>query len=140
MGLLNPKIENLLNWLPCYLWQIPKFQREQLVFPFHIILCIVDHFEPFTGKVSFEQAKKRVSAWVEWYPKMADRQVDSDGQMPQHTWFYPPHHNHSFLENLLYLCNKGYGEIEMHLHHNHMAPFPDTAETLQQKIFKFIKG
>jgi len=28
----------------------------------------------------------------------------------------------------------GYGEVEMHLHHNHMPPFPDTEETFRRKI------
>jgi len=100
------------------------------------MFCIVDHFEPFHGGVDFKTAKWRVEQWVKYYPKMADRYKDGDGKPPQHTWFYPPHLDHRFLEDLVSLSKSGYGEIEMHLHHNHMEPFPDTSETLRGKIQK----
>jgi len=102
------------------------------------MFCIVDHFEPFHGGVSFERAKWRVKQWIKHYPKMADKHKDADGKPPQHTWFYPPHLDHRFLKDLVGLCKDGYGAIEMHLHHNHMDPFPDTSETLRAKIKKCI--
>ena len=106
--------------------------------PMHILFCFVDHFEPFHGGVDFKTAKQRVQAWVKGYPAMAEKHCDADGKPPQHTWFYPPHLNHIFLKDLVGLCNSNYGEIEMHLHHNHMRPFPDTSETLRAKIKKCI--
>ena len=69
---------------------------------------------------------------------MADKYIDADGKHPQHVWFYPPHLDHRFLDDLITLCNNGYGEIEMHLHHNRMEPFPDTSDTLRRKIEKCI--
>jgi len=72
------------------------------------------------------------------YPSMAGKHRDSDGRPPQHTWFYPPHLNQVFLKDLVELCKAGFGEIEMHLHHNHMEPFPDTSETLRRKIMQCI--
>ena len=131
--------KGLRYWLPYYLLQqiYPK-EKPDLSEPVHIFLCVVDHFEPFHGGVDFERSKWRVGQWVKGYPKMAKNYRDADGKPPQHTWFYPPHLDHCFLEDLVGLCKSGYGEIEMHLHHNHMEPFPDTSETLRDKIKKCI--
>lgn len=127
------------HWLPLYLYQrIIQKDKTGLAVPMHIILCVADHFEPFNGGANFEKAKLRVNQWVGKYPEMADRHRDADGIHPQHTWFYPPHHDISFLEDLVGLCEKGYGDIDMHLHHNRMLPFPDTTETLRAKIIKCI--
>ena len=102
------------------------------------MLSVVDHFEPFQGGADFATAQKRVEQWSTQYPEMADQFKDADGKPPQHTWFYPPHLDHSFLEDLVALCKAGYGEVEMHLHHNHMHPYPDTSETLKAKINQCI--
>ena len=131
--------KGLRYWLPYYLWQ--KLHRKERPDPTkltHIFLCIVDHFEPFNGPVGYATAVKRVKTWIKEYPKFADRHKDSEGKPIQHTWFYPPHLDHSFLPYLVELCQAGYGNIEMHLHHNHMKPFPDTSETLRNKILKCI--
>ncbi|MCX7927270.1 MAG: hypothetical protein N2606_03950 [Candidatus Omnitrophica bacterium] len=104
----------------------------------HILLCIVDHFEPGNGNVSYDAQIKRVNTWVKCYPEMAKNFTDFDGRHPQHTWFYPPHYDISFLKTLVQLCSSGFGEIEMHLHHNRMLPFPDTGETLKKKILSCI--
>ncbi len=129
----------LRYWLPGYLWHLlrPK-EKPDSTQPIHLFVCIVDHFEPFNGGVGYEAALKRVKTWVREYPKFADRHLDSDGKPIQHTWFYPPHLDHGFLPDLVNLCKSGYGDIEMHLHHNHMEPFPDTSETLRKKILKCI--
>jgi len=132
--------KGIFYWLPNYLAQrimscgLPSSSK-----PKHIIFCFVDHFEPFVGGAERSKAQVRVKAWVDGYGQMADKHRDADGKVPQHTWFYPPHHDHIFLENLVDLCKRGYGEIEMHLHHNRMDPFPDTEETLRKKILKCIK-
>lgn len=127
-------------WVPQYFWQsiVPREEPDGTK-PTHIMLCIVDHFEPCHGGVSFREAEARVKGWVEEYSRRIDRFRDADGKKPQHTWFYPPHHNHRFLQDLLQLCKSGYGEIEMHLHHDLMPPFPDTPETLRSKIMKCIR-
>jgi hypothetical protein len=126
-------------WLPYYIWQnlVAKKKRDDGK-PKHILFCVVDHFEPFQSNVDFSTARNRVNAWVTGYPNMAEKHSDADGRPPQHTWFYPPHLDHIFLKNLVGLCKSGYGDIEMHLHHNHMQPFPDTPETLRIKIRKCI--
>lgn len=136
---MNILDKGLQNWLPYYLWQkaIPK-EKPEADKPIHILLCVVDHFEPFNSGADIKTAKQRVLAWLEGYPSMADKYCDTDGKKPQHTWFYPPHLDHVFLKDLVDLCKAGYGDIEMHLHHNHMSPFPDTSETLRGKIIKCI--
>jgi len=136
---MNFRNKGLRYWLPYYLWQklLPR-EKPDPGKPVHIIFCLVDHFEPFHDATTFEKAKWRVNQWVKHYPRMSENFQDADGRHPQHTWFYPPHLDHCFLEDLVGLCRAGYGEVEMHLHHNHMEPFPDTSITLRGKIQKCL--
>ena len=72
----------------------------------------------------------RVDAWMEGYPETVRGHVDADGKCPQHTWFYPfDEYRSAHLEKLTRLCSLGYGEIELHLHHDN-----DTAAGLYEKI------
>ena len=141
-GELLSKFRNkgLRYWLPYYLWQkmLPR-EKPDPTKPIHVFLCIVDHFEPFNGPVDYQTALQRVLTWKKEYPKFADRHSDAEGKPIQHTWFYPPHLDHRLLPHLVELCQAGYGDIEMHLHHNHMEPFPDTSETLRAKILRCIE-
>lgn len=124
-------------WLPGYCGQFIKkrIKSEGISTPIHILFCFVDHFEPGWNKADLDLQRKRVDAWVERYPVFAEKFIDSDGYHPRHTWFYPPHYfKEEHILKLLSLCKKGFGEIEMHLHHSRMEPFPDTSETLREKI------
>lgn len=133
------KIPNLV-WLPHYCFQkLIGNQEPNSAKPSHIFLSIVDHFEPFNGNVAFGQAKERVKTWVKNYPIMAKKFQDSEGYNPQHTWFYPPHHDLIFLKDLVNLSIQGFGEIELHLHHNRLTPFPDTSDTLRKKILNCLE-
>ncbi|MCK5097005.1 MAG: hypothetical protein KAR45_02825 [Desulfobacteraceae bacterium] len=126
-------------WLPYYfLKQLSFKEKPDQNKPIHLFLCIVDHFEPFNGNVDYKTALERVKVWKRKYPQFADQHRDIDGKPVQHTWFYPPHLDHRLLPYLVELCQEGYGDIEMHLHHNHMKPFPDTSKTLKDKILKCI--
>lgn len=139
---LNSLRENIakkgvLNWLPSYILNGMSLKEPiDNSKPIHIMFCFVDHFEPFNGGADFAKATYRVNEWADKYPKMADQHVDADGIHPQHTWFYPPHYDQCFLRDLVDLCIRGYGDVEMHLHHNHMEPFPDTSVTLKDKILR----
>jgi peptidoglycan/xylan/chitin deacetylase (PgdA/CDA1 family) len=128
------------QWLPYYFF-INFFPRKgrNLNLPLHIMICIVDHFEPFHGVTDIREAESKVKIWVEAYPRLAANYRDSDDMKPKHTWFYPPHHDLKFLKDLVDLCKQGFGEIELHLHHNQIPPFPDTPETLRFKIFQAIE-
>lgn len=126
-------------WLGSYIYQaLQGREQPDAGEPIDIMVCRVDHYEPFNGKVSAAQARERVNAWVEGYPRAVASHRDADGITPQYTWFYPPHLDPGFLDDLLGLCGRGFGEIEMHLHHNHMKPFPDTSETLRAKILTCV--
>jgi len=128
-------------WLPGYLLWLVKRERAKPDETIHLLFCIVDHFEPGNGKVPLERERQRVSQWIEKYPILASKHQDADGKPPQHTWFFPPHYNRQdHLQRLVQLCQDGYGDIELHLHHDHLAPYFETPETLREKILATINS
>src|SRR5205814_6030793 len=79
------------------------------------------------------KARQRIQEWLDKYPVLFDRFRDSDGRPPQHTFFYPQDEYEPELEEMVaQLCRAGYGEVEVHLHHDN-----DTAEGLRQKLLDF---
>lgn len=103
--------------------------------PVHIIFCMVDHFEPIQKDSTKKEERQRMSAWVEGYPKMADKHSDSNGRPPQHTWFYPGEaYDPEYLDGLVSLCRRGYGEIELHHHHHY-----ETSEGLRRSIIDCLE-
>lgn len=101
--------------------------------PIHIMLCLVDHFEPQWERPSYHVEVKRVDEWTTRYPKIAQKFKDSDGKFPQHTFFYPAEEYRSeHLEKLSQLCKKGFGETEIHLHHEN-----DTPEGFKEKLLVY---
>ena len=106
----------------------------------HIMFCFVDHFEPGNMNATLEQQRSRVHAWVTRYPELASKHQDSDGVHPQHTFFFPPHYDtHDHLKKIVKLCAKGFGEVEMHLHHDRQYPWPDDNTSLRKKILDCIE-
>jgi hypothetical protein len=71
-----------------------------------------------------------VRAWREGYPRMASGYRDADGKPPRHSFFFPgEEYRPEFLEPLAELARAGFGEVEIHLHHD-----GDTAETLEAQL------
>src|SRR6202042_3079894 len=71
--------------------------------------------------------------WGRDYPKMLGEFRDSDGRPPRHTFFYPmEQYVESDLEILAELCKAGYGEVEIHLHHQN-----DNAENLRTNLLEY---
>ncbi|MEP6938743.1 MAG: hypothetical protein ABI846_03190 [Rudaea sp.] len=102
------------------------------------MFCVCDHYEPGTGGVSADVARGRVSELLDRYPPLADKHRDCHGRRPGRTWFFPPHyHVDGSLKRLVDLCERGYGEIELHLHHGKHAP--DTAQNLRRTIDRCIE-
>ena len=100
-----------------------------------IFFCIADHFEPAHGEVDVDVQHARVSAWVREYPRMAERFADSDGRPPQHTFFFPEEgYRPEFLDKLAELCHRGFGDVEVHLHHDF-----DTADALRDRLGRFTE-
>ena len=125
---------NLLKLIPGhFLKSVRSFSK-----PLHIIFCMVDHFEPGSGNVSFSVEKKRMKTLLDKLPIIADKHKDSDHISPKRTWFFPPHyHRNNNLRELVSLCEAGYGEIELHLHHGKTRP--DTSNNLRNTIKQCIQ-
>ena len=120
--------KNIHLWLPGYIKNLLTRKDKFNCQIKEIIFVIADHFEPF-GK-----NREVIDLWEKEYPKFADNFCDSDGLPPQHTWFFPIElYEPRTVEKLSNLCRKGYGEIEVHLHHK-----DDSEESLRNQIRKGI--
>jgi hypothetical protein len=59
-------------------------------------------------------------------------------ESPGEPGFFPPHyHRYDNLKQLVSLCEQGYGEIELHLHHGRSRP--DTAGNLRRTLAQCVK-
>jgi hypothetical protein len=116
------------NYIRNYVWGVTTWARSDIT---NILFCVADHFEPIAhGPSTAARERKRMQAWIDGYQKLAGRHWDSDGILPQHTWFYPAeNYRAEYLEDLSRLCRMGLGEIELHLHHGH-----DTAASLRRHL------
>jgi hypothetical protein len=123
-------------WLPGYIRsRIERAfaPRAAVAQPIDILFSICDHYEPDHGGVTLARERERVGAWVRRYPTLADQFRDADGRPPQHTFFFPAEvYRAEHLDALARLCNAGYGEVEVHLHHGH-----DTSSRLRDTLEQF---
>lgn len=127
------KIKNIDIWVSSYFLALFKNSKNKNT-PTHIIFCFVDHFEPNWGRPEYNVQLERVTRWQLEYEQIASKHLDADGCYPKHTFFYPEEeYEFEFLDKLSDLCSKGFGEIEIHLHHN-----DDTEENFNQTINGFI--
>ncbi len=118
-------------WLPAYLRQTPR-RWKRTEGDVHLLLCLADHYEPNLGDASEEVALKRVERWVRDYPRQLGGFRDSDGRPPRHSFFYPIETYHAeHLDMLTELCQQGFGEVEIHLHHDN-----DTSENLRRTLLE----
>ncbi len=102
--------------------------------PKHVFVCVADHFEPDWNGADERLQTQRVDRWLSQYPRAIQGCEDSRGRSPQHTFFYPiecyrPLH----LEKLAELVRAGYGDVEVHLHHD-----DDNAESLRELLLSSI--
>ena len=125
---------NAQLWLPGALSAAARARfrtrREGLT---DIFFCVADHYEPRHGDVSADVERARVNAWVERYPRMACRFADADGRPPQHTFFFPEEdYVPELLDALAGLRAKGFGDVEVHLHHDR-----DTGAAMRERLLRF---
>jgi len=124
--------KNVHIWLWSYLIR-PKVSAPSDK-PIHILFAFCDHFEPRWGNASPEEEDARVEKWCKEYPKLAAGHSDADGNAPKHSFFYPEEeYSPRHLDKLAKLCAAGYGEIEIHMHHDN-----DTPEGFSNSINNFL--
>lgn len=124
---------HLDRWIVPYVIQAPRRRAPAPGEEVHLLLCIADHYEPKSGSVLAAQAQARVDRWVQQYPRQFGHFRDSDGRAPQYTFFYPiEEYEPGYLDDLAALCRAGFGEVEIHLHHDN-----DTPEGLRTQLLKF---
>ena len=115
-------------WMPDYL-RSSMAPSEPVQGPIHLLFFYTDHFEP--GK-DFERTRR----WEREYPQLASRHRDSRGRVLQHTWFYPGEQlEEENLASLARLAAGGYGEVELHYHHEN-----DTNESTEAKFRQAIEA
>jgi len=135
LGTIIIRKKQMHLWLGHYLKR--KFKgTKNLDGPKHIMFCFVDHYEPMWGKnISYEQECARVERWSVDYPKVASQFKDADGCYPKHTFYYPEEeYRQEHLDKITDLCIAGYGEIEIHLHHD-----DDTSDNLRKTLEDFTE-
>ncbi len=124
---------NLQRWLPSYVRQWGRFRVPRLDEEIHVLLCFADHYEPLAQQADAATAMRRVAAWAERFPKAFARFRDADGRPPRWTYFFPAEqYRPEYLDPLAGLCRAGFGEVEIHLHHDN-----DTAAGLRETLHTF---
>ena len=125
--------KNIHIWLFSYVRR--RKEKPEAGEPVHILFAYCDHYEPRWRQATLEEERSRVDRWVSDYPELVAGHKDADGCFPKHSFFYPEEeYRQEHLDKVAQLCKQGYGEIEIHLHHD-----DDTAEGLTEKLTGFLK-
>lgn len=125
------------RWGPDFLKHSLVRQREaaKVEGTRHLLFAICDHWEPLFGGVDDPQGDQRVERWQFGYPKAFSSFRDADGNMPQHSFFFPgEHYRARWLETLRDMVSRGMGEVELHLHHD-----GDTSESLGRDVKRYVE-
>lgn len=131
---LGLRKRNVHMWWRDYVRHLARGRKPEAAQPVHVLFCFVDHFEPRWGKADLETERARMQRWMQEYPRLCDGGTDADGVRPQHTFFFPSEeYRVEHLDQLVALCRAGYGEIEVHLHHD-----DDTPAGLRANLGEFL--
>jgi hypothetical protein len=121
------------RWLVPYLRQ--TLSRSPWPGRVRLLLCVADHYEPRHAARSPEQARARVDRWVDEYPRLFGEFRDADSRPPRHSFFYPMEAYDPWeVDRIAQLCRQGYGEVEVHLHHD-----GDTEATLRTRLESYVE-
>lgn len=128
---------NMHLWLGNYVFtgrhRATQLVRSQPGPPLHVFIAVCDHYEPEWNNPSHEVAVDRVRRWCREYPERFSQFHDSRGRSPQHTFFFPQdQYGPEYLDLLAELCGKGFGDVDVHLHHDN-----DTPDGLRDKLEGF---
>ena|SRR5579863_1556035 len=114
LSALQKATRNAHIWLPGYL----KTRVSRHSPPKRAWLAIADHYEPGWGHADWETQQRRVRAWVESWPGIAEKHRDSQGNPAQYTFFFPEDQYHpGLLDSLRPMVEQGIGDVEVHIHH-----------------------
>jgi len=117
-------------WLPAYLKQLTRRPKRQ---PRQVYFSVCDHFEPYNRNADAATANRRIQKWLRHYPGIASRYLDSDGNWLRYSFFYPQEqYRETDLDLLALLCREGFGEVEVHLHHD-----GDSSGNLRRTLLDF---
>jgi hypothetical protein len=130
---LAVRARHMQVWLPAYCFPSERRPEFDVDAPVNIFIAVCDHYEPECQHASRDKARERVARWVNEYPRLFGGFHDVEGRPPQHSFFFPQdEYRPEYLDELAKLCRGGYGDVEIHLHHEH-----DTAEGLREKLSSF---
>ena len=131
--LLTLRRRGMDKWLGSHLRQARRRRSPAAEEPVHVLLAVCDHYEPQHGYADAARAAERVAAWVERYPRLFGGFRDADGRPPRHSFFFPiDEYDASHVDGIAGLCRAGFGEVEIHLHHDN-----DTADALRRRLLEF---
>jgi hypothetical protein len=126
---------NVHTWGRAYVRQLGRRRALRRPAPIHVMFCFADHFEPRWHGADLDTERQRVAQWAEDYPRLCAGRADSDGCPPRHTFFFPSEeYRGEHIERLVDVCRRGFGEIEVHLHHDR-----DTSEGLRANLSEFLR-
>ena len=131
---LSPR--HIHRWLPGYAKALAeRIARPRYEGPRHVLFALCDHYEPLWGGAGQVQGKERVDRWEREYPTLANEFRDADGRPPRHSFFFPgEQYVPSYLDSLARLSRWGFGEVELHLHHE-----GDDANRLERSIRSYLR-
>jgi len=137
MGIVDKiRKKHLETWVPGYLrWLAGRVRSKSVTGPRHLLFALCDHYEPLWGAADAATGTARVRAWEDGYPRLASRFVDADGLHPRHSFFFPgEQYAPDYLSRLATLARAGFGEVEVHLHHD-----GDTAPSLRRDMLRYLE-
>ena len=131
---LNPlSYKHLDRWVGRYLFPEEGRVRPDPSRPVDVYLSVCDHYEPEAEGADPKTALARVDRWATEYPRLFEQFRDHEGRPPQHTCFFPQdQYRPEYLDRLKDLCDAGFADVDVHLHHD-----GDTPASLTEKLAGF---
>ncbi len=120
-------------WIGSYYFPPESRPRHTDDEPVDVYLAVCDHYEPEWNRPSHDVSLAKVLRWQQEYPRLYGRFRDHEGRPPVHSFFFPQdEYRPEYLDALKPLCEAGYGDVDVHLHHDN-----DTAGSLEEKLAEF---
>ncbi len=127
------RARNMHYWIGAHLAPTERVVAWTPDQPLDVFIAICDHYEPECYGASRETARARVQRWLTEYPEKFGCYTDVDGRPPLYTFFFPQdEYRPEYLDELKKLCDLGFGDVDIHLHHHN-----DTANQLHDKLEEF---